>query len=139
MVLRNNSYFSDTELTGFYNRGGVCLQHSKNCILKCHSLRDNRNFKMGRARSQAVGCRLLMPDVRLRSQANPREICFGLGGSETVLPLPVDRVVLFSSFSVIPPMTHIGLHLHVDVARRKNGRNLKSNRKVVTFHKTDSI
>jgi len=29
MVLRNNSYFSDTELTGFYNRDGVCLQPGK--------------------------------------------------------------------------------------------------------------
>jgi len=29
MVLRNDSYFSDTELSGFYNQDGVCLQPAK--------------------------------------------------------------------------------------------------------------
>ena len=89
MVLRNNDYFSATELTGFYNRGGVCLQPGKKCILKYHSLRVNRNFKLDRVRSQAVGCRSLPLEARLLSQANPCEICFGLSGIETGLPLPL--------------------------------------------------
>jgi len=65
--LETTAIISNTELTGFYNRDGVCLQPGKKGILKCHSLRVNRNFKMGCVRSQAVSCRPLNPEARLRS------------------------------------------------------------------------
>ena len=49
------------------------------------------------------------------------------------------RVLRFAPVSIIPPVLHTHLHLHVAVSRRTNGRSLDTFQKAMPFQKAGSI
>jgi hypothetical protein len=47
--------------------------------------------------------------------------------------LTFPRVLLFFHVTIIIPMLHTYVHLHVAITRRKNGRNLETLKKAMLF------
>jgi len=73
----------------------------------------------GRAMDQAVSCWPVTAEVRVQSLLIQCEICGGESGIVTGFS-PSTSVFR----SLIPPMLHTHLHLHVMLSRRTNGRSL---------------
>ena len=69
--------------------------------------------------AQAVSCRPLTAEDRVRSQISPCEICVKVALGQVFLPVP-----RLTPVSIIPPMPHTHLYPHVAVARMKSGRSL---------------
>lgn len=67
--------------------------------------------------AQAVSRWHLTGEARDLFQVSPRDVCGGRSGKGTGF----FRVLLFSSVTIIAPMLHIYLHLHVTLTKRKKG------------------
>jgi hypothetical protein len=64
--------------------------------------------------AQAVSHQHITAEAWVRSWDSLCEIFGGQNGTQT----DFSKVLQFSSFSIIPPMLHTHLHLHVALARR---------------------
>jgi len=71
--------------------------------------------------TQAVNRWPLTAEAQFRSQTSSREVFVGHGGTVTSIS-PSTSVF---PVSIIPPMIHTDLHLHVAPTRSTNGRSLK--------------
>jgi hypothetical protein len=80
------------------------------------------------SRLRRIACRHPTSEGWVRSQLNPYEICDGQDFNP----------VLVSSASIIPPMLHTHLHLHVALTRRTNGRSLGTFQDAMMFPKLGS-
>ena len=119
---------------GFYNRAGECLLCGTNRIFKYNS--SCFFFSAGPAIVQAFSRRPVITETPVQSRISPCEIC---GGQSGTLGRVFLRLLRSSPVSIIQPLLHTHLHLHIALTRRTNQRILGTLQKAMLFLKAGSI